>query len=186
MSGNAEHGPDCRRPCDHAPRRLLELDDGRLLAQCDLDTYRASGPGGQKRNKTSSAVRLRHQPTGLIVTATESRSQHENRARALRRLREAIALTQRQPIDTTAGLPAFFTNALARAPGLRVNTRHADYYLIVQLVLDLLAATQGSVADAATAMGLSTAQLTRFLHCDPKLWAQANHIREEFSLGPLR
>ena len=59
--------------------------DEALLAQCDLDRFRASGPGGQKRNKTDSAVRLRHRPSGLVGEANESRSQHENRARALRR-----------------------------------------------------------------------------------------------------
>src|SRR5258708_28861158 len=66
------------------------LTDDQLLAQCEVDTYRASGPGGQKRNKTSSAVRLRHLPSGLIVIAEESRSQHENKAKALKRLRQAL------------------------------------------------------------------------------------------------
>src|SRR5437763_2370806 len=74
------------------------LSDPQLLAQCAVDTYRASGPGGQKRNKTSSAVRLRHLPSGLIVIAEESRSQHENRARALRRLRQALYLKVRDEI----------------------------------------------------------------------------------------
>src|SRR2546425_3023514 len=74
------------------------LTDSQLLAQCEVDTYRASGPGGQKRNKTSSAVRLRHAPTGLIVIAEESRSQHENRAKALRRLRKALYLELREPV----------------------------------------------------------------------------------------
>ena len=73
--------------------RHLSLDE--LLSQCDVDTYRASGPGGQKRNKTSSAVRLRHLPSELMVIAEESRSQHENRARALRRLRQALYLKLR-------------------------------------------------------------------------------------------
>src|SRR5215212_4031085 len=73
------------------------LTDAQLLAQCAVDTYRASGPGGQKRNKTSSAVRLRHGPTGLLVIAEESRSQHENKAKALRRLRQALYLKLRDP-----------------------------------------------------------------------------------------
>ncbi len=186
MHGDGQNVPERQGPAGRAPDRLLDLDDARLLAQCDLDTYRASGPGGQKRNKTSSAVRLRHGPTGLIVTASESRSQHENRARALRRLREAIALTQREPLDPASGPPAFFRDALSRAPGLRVNPRHDDYYRIIQFVLDLLAAARGSVADAAASVALSTAQLTRFLRCDPKLWTQANRIREEFGRSPLR
>src|SRR6266850_5692473 len=78
------------------------LNDAQLLAQCEVDTYRASGPGGQKRNKTSSAVRIRHPPSGLIVIAEESRSQHENRVRALRRLRQALFLKVR---DELPGVP---------------------------------------------------------------------------------
>src|SRR5258705_9292229 len=73
------------------------LSDEQLLAQCEVDTYRASGPGGQKRNKTSSAVRLRHPPSGLLVIAEESRSQHENKAKALRRLKQALVLKLREP-----------------------------------------------------------------------------------------
>src|SRR6266702_5897358 len=84
-------GPMCRSD-------WTDLTDEQLLAQCEVDTYRASGPGGQKRNKTSSAVRLRHLPSGLIVIAEESRSQHENRARALRRLRQALYLKVRDEL----------------------------------------------------------------------------------------
>src|ERR671930_326176 len=84
------------------PRRAdwTGLTDDQLLSQWEVDTYRASGPGGQKRNKTSSAVRLRHPPTGLIVIAEESRSQHENKARALRRLRQALYLKIRDAVDS--------------------------------------------------------------------------------------
>src|SRR2546427_11533893 len=90
------------------------LTDTQLLAQCAIDTYRASGPGGQKRNKTSSAVRLRHPASGLIVIAEESRSQHENRARALRRLRQALYLKVRDELTPEELSPA----ALAARPGL--------------------------------------------------------------------
>src|SRR4029079_6272258 len=85
--------------------RWSALSDEQLLAQCEVDTYRASGPGGQKRNKTSSAVRLRHPPTGLLVIAEESRSQHENRARALRRLRQALYLKLRDELPPEARMP---------------------------------------------------------------------------------
>ena len=168
-----------------AGRPWLDLSDAELLAQCAVDTYRASGPGGQKRNKTSSAVRLRHGPTGLIVIAEESRSQHENRTRALRRLREAMALTQRTTIDPARALPACLADALARNAGLRVNPRHPDYFKIVQYVLDLLHAHEGSVADTAAVLGIATAQFVRFLGRDRQLWARTNHIRAEFRLPPL-
>ena len=84
----------------------LELDDRALLAQCDVDTFRASGPGGQKRNKTDSAVRLRHRPTGVMSRGVESRSQHENRARALKRLRQTLALKVRGSIDLETYQPS--------------------------------------------------------------------------------
>jgi len=173
------------KPVEAAARAWLELTDAKLLAQCQVDTYRASGPGGQKRNKTSSAVRLRHGATGTIVTATESRSQHENRMRALRRLRQSIALHQRSHIDLATRAPAFLEAARQRGPGLRVSQRHPDYFKIIQYVLDLLLATRGSVCESATHLCFSTAQLVRFLKCDAKLWGQVNQIRQDHGRRPL-
>src|ERR1700733_2356315 len=90
------------------------LADEALLKQCEVDTYRASGPGGQKRNKTSSAVRLRHLPSGMIVIAEESRSQHENKAKAIRRMRQGFSLKLREPIADAA--LASIANHIAIAP----------------------------------------------------------------------
>lgn len=75
-------------------RRALALDDDALLAECEESFFIASGPGGQHRNKTESGVRLTHPPTELSVTATERRSQAQNRSAALERLRQGLkALT---------------------------------------------------------------------------------------------
>lgn len=68
-----------------APGEALQLGDLRFEAM------RASGPGGQHVNKTESAVRLTHLPTGIAVVAREERSQHRNRALALARLAAALA-----------------------------------------------------------------------------------------------
>jgi ribosome-associated protein len=80
-----------------AARRALALPDPALLAECEETFFVGGGPGGQHRNKTESAVRLVHGPTGLTVTATERRSQSQNRSAALERLRAALAPLSRRP-----------------------------------------------------------------------------------------
>src|ERR1700731_156698 len=121
-------------------RRLwTALTDSQLLAQCEVDTYRASGPGGQKRNKTSSAVRLRHPPSGLIVIAEESRSQHENRARALRRMRQALYLEIRDPVPNgTATTHPAYRDCRNAAGRLELGKKDPRFWPAAGLVLDLL------------------------------------------------
>jgi ribosome-associated protein len=68
----------------------LALDDEKLCAECEMTFFIATGPGGQHRNKTESGVRLVHHSTGVVVTATERRSQLQNRGVALERLRERL------------------------------------------------------------------------------------------------
>lgn len=165
------------------------LTDDQLLAQCEVDTYRASGPGGQKRNKTSSAVRLRHPPSGLLVIAEESRSQHENKAKALKRLRRALVLDLRDPVPRTpeavAALPDFAT---ARSAEGRLNLGAKDprFWPAAGVVLDVLAATAAQVSTAAELLGLTTGNLIDFLETDPKLWQVANRLRATFGLRPLK
>lgn len=163
------------------------LTDPQLLAQCDVDTYRASGPGGQKRNKTSSAVRLRHLPTGLIVIGEESRSQHENKAKCQQRLRRALFLHLREPVvpETVLEHPDF---APARDAEGRLHLRPKDprFWPAAGVVLDVLVHTEGQVSTAAELLGTSTANLIGFLQTHPRLWAEANHIRAAFGQKGLK
>ena len=76
---------------------LLPESDEDLLRECEVDTFRSSGPGGQHVNKTESAVRLRHLPSGVVVTSRQERSQHQNKALCLRKLREKIARLNHRP-----------------------------------------------------------------------------------------
>jgi len=80
-----------------AARRALALPEAGLLAQCVESFFVGSGPGGQHRNKTASAVRLVHFPTGVTVSATERRSQAQNRSEAVQRLRAALGPLAQRP-----------------------------------------------------------------------------------------
>lgn len=164
--------------------RVGPLSDAALLAECEVDTLRASGPGGQKRNKTESAVRLRHGPSGIIVIASESRSQAENRVRALKRLRQALALRVRHEVDD-ATLQTV-RGAIGKDGRLRMGLRDARYLPIAGALLDLLAAHEGSVRDVAQRLGLTTGNLAGFVTADEDLMAEANRIRAAFGLKGLR
>jgi hypothetical protein len=163
------------------------LDEDALLKQCEVDFYRARGPGGQKRNKTSSAVRIRHKPTGLIATASEERSQHVNKRRAIRRIREAIALHVRNAID----LPGYAPSALLRmyvdqGGRLAINRKNEDYPRVVQEVLDVFAACDMRASAAGAMLGLTTSQFIAFAKGDDRVWGRVNQMRAEAGVKPLR
>ncbi len=79
------------------PDWTLPDDDDALLAECEVQTFRAGGPGGQHQNRTESGVRLIHRPTGLRVESRTERSQHRNRRIAVERLRRRLEERLRTP-----------------------------------------------------------------------------------------
>jgi hypothetical protein len=180
---------------ENDPSGYRDLNDQALLAQCRWDAFRGPGPGGQKRNKTSNSMRLTHLPTGVQVIAGESRSQSENRMRALRRLKMRLALDFRRSIDPRGWEPPAWLDQIRARPAkdappgtglrLQISYRHPLYHHLVGLTLDLLEARAGHVADVAGLLGLSTSSLIRFFSDDPHLWTAANQLRAKAGQPPL-
>lgn len=77
--------------------RYAALTDEELARQCEVQVFRAKGPGGQGVNTTDSAVRMVHVPTGIAVTSRASRSQHQNRRVCLEKLKRIFERRAKPP-----------------------------------------------------------------------------------------
>ena len=159
---------------------LLGLADPALLAQCKMDRLRGSGPGGQKRNKTESSVRLRHTATGLAALSGESRSQPENKARALRRLRERIAFDLREPVDLDDYRPPAALVALLEQEPIRKSEkwlRSAEYLRAAGHLIDLYQAVGCSLPEAARRLAVAGGRLERVARADDRLMRKLGELK---------
>lgn len=164
-----------------------QLSDEELLKQCDWYAGRASGPGGQKRNKTHSAINMIHTPTKITVIANEHRMQGENRHLALKRLRLQLVLQTRREIDPeTFTLPTEVAEQTNKKGKLAVNPENDRYLAIIATMLDLLVFYRGQVSKAAERLGITTTNFINLLHDEPKLWTVAQDWRKRFNLSPLK
>jgi hypothetical protein len=163
------------------------LSENTLLEQCTIRRVRRSGPGGQNRNKVETGIQLVHEPTGLVAEANERRSQAQNRAMAIRRLRVLLAVEVRT-IEPGARLPRPSPLWRSRCAGgrLQVNPGHADSPLLLAEALDILAAHGWDARPAAAHLGCSTSQLVRFLADEPRALHKLNERREQAGLRPLK
>lgn len=167
---------------------LLASDDA-LIAQSEVDRYRASGPGGQHRNKTESAVRLRHKLSGVTAIGEDSRSQAENKIHAVRRLRSAIALQVREPIALDGYVPSRRLAALfagGTAP-LGAKTRlTGEYWASIAELLDLLVAGDLEIGTTAQRLGVTTGALSKMLLHDEHVARAINDLRRAKGMRALR
>lgn len=90
------------------------VDRKSLERDCDLSFFVAGGPGGQNRNKVSTGVRLVHRPSGIVIAATERRSQSANREMAFERLAERLIQMQQVRAKRVATKPSAAVDARRR------------------------------------------------------------------------
>jgi protein subunit release factor B len=81
---------------DNSSEIILPVSDDELMGECDVTTFRSSGPGGQHVNKTDSAVRMVHRPSGIVVISRQERSQYLNKKVCLARLRDKVETRNRK------------------------------------------------------------------------------------------
>lgn len=155
----------------------------KLLADCDVRHERRSGPGGQHRNKVSTAVVLTHRPTGLRAEANERRSQAENHREALRRLRLRLAVELRTPPADDA--PSELWQSRVSGQRLTINPSHDDFPALLAEALNLLTSIEFEVSAAASQLGISSSQLMKFIKDAPAAWAAVNEERRQRGLRPL-
>lgn len=161
------------------------LPPNELERQCVFRFLRRGGPGGQHRNKVSSAVVVVHQPTGLLAEANERRSQRENRIVALRRLRLLLAVELRGDWPAERS-PTDLWQRRCIGSKIVVSSEHDDYPSLLAEALDALAGFSGDAREAANRLGCSTTQLIRFVQREPKAFALVQQWRAAAGMPPLR
>lgn len=158
---------------------LLGLDDDALLNHCHQECFRAPGPGGQHKNKTDSAVRLSVLGGSVTALCSDHRSQHHNRSEALKRLRSALAINLRIPIEPE-GQSGVWQGQW------KLGLKDKRYAILLAHVLDVMADNQWAVGLSAKVLGTSTGKLVRLLSRDPHAWSAVNQARAENNLVNLR
>lgn len=162
------------------------LEEAILLRDCEVEFGRASGPGGQNRNRRDTATTVTHVPTGIIGAATERRSQAQNRSRAIFRLRLKLASSVRSKTHHERHRASELWVQRRQGRSISVNPMHADYPALLAEALDVIVARRYDVAGAAGVMEVSMSQLAKLVRHNKRSFALINRGREDQGLPRLK
>ncbi|HUG19458.1 MAG TPA: peptide chain release factor-like protein [Planctomycetaceae bacterium] len=166
---------------DH-PARIAEDE---LMKSCKIRFGRASGPGGQHRNKVETAVRIEHLPSGIEAAATETRSQKDNRKKALFRLR--IRLATRISVKNAASLsPSDLWRKRCQNQKLVCNPEHEDAPALLAELWGVLSSADFDLAAAAQQLDCTSSQIVKFLGQISEARERIQEERRNRSLAPLK
>ncbi|MEP3478627.1 MAG: peptide chain release factor-like protein [Fuerstiella sp.] len=167
--------------CDH-PACIAEET---LLDDCDIQRTRASGPGGQHRNKTETAIQITHRPTGLTALAYERRSQEDNRKVAVFRMRLTLAALHRTVKSRVVHPTALWESRCPKGK-ISCNDSHHDFPSMIAEAMNAVDAKNFDVRLAAAALGCSTSQLVRLIAKSAEAFQALNTGREQVGLRRLK
>jgi len=161
------------------------LPDDELIRACEFRRQRRSGPGGQHRNKVETAVFIRHLPTGVEASATERRSQEQNRQQALFRLRIRLALEIRQLSDEPWS-PSSTWQSRNVSGRLAINPQHEDFPTVLAEAMDVVHNEDYDVKKAAARLSSTSSQIVKLLHNQPEALRLVNEARKERAMRALQ
>lgn len=166
------------------------LDDTALLQACHWGRGRASGPGGQHRNKVETLVWITHLPTGIEAHAGERRSAEENKREAIFRLRLALATEYRSapPKGDAWGdaRSSLWKSRVSKEGAIACNPSHTDFPSMLAEALDNLAASGMDERKAALRLSCTPSQLVKLIKEHTPAWVAVNRVRAELGRHPLR
>ena len=155
-----------------------------LLRDCEIRHERRRGPGGQHRNKTESAVVIRHIPTGIEGQAAERRSQFDNHRNAVKRLRLNMAIGVRSASLAEAA-PTPLWRSRCHEGRIGVNPDHDDFPVLLAEVLDVLHSRNAHLPGTAEQLGCTPSQIVKLLKKEPRAFLWLNDERRKHGLTPL-
>jgi len=138
-----------------------------LLAHCRWTFSRASGPGGQNRNKVETSAQIEFVPAGIAATASERRTQNENRKVALQRLRCKLAveycLASPIELEVTQPHPSECWNRYCRSGRVKISETNFDWPILLAEIMALLRTNDWSLSSVAIRLQTTSSQLVRLL-----------------------
>ena len=166
--------------------KWISLNSDELLEACIQARFQGSGPGGQKRNRVYSGIRLVHEASGYSVEADAHRESRRNLHDALHKLRLKLAISITFSSNETETI--FEKSPIFQATPFRypINPSHVDFPLFAMRAIYFLNKYQGQLSPTAQALGCSTSVLGRFLKTEKMIWFKTQEIRKANDLHCLK
>ena len=168
-----------------------------LLQQCRLTFSRASGPGGQNRNKVETSVQIEYLPASILASASERRTQNENRKVVVQRLRCKLAVELRPTPDAkfTAAISTVLATKMqigsatwqqyCRNGRIAIAETNNDWPAILAEIIGFMSISDWNISDVAAMLATSSSQLVKMLKKHPPAFVLFNQERKSRGQRPL-